>query len=240
MRQAAFIVTPQDILISPASSGTNVIQNAIQPLPTGISELGIHRASGTFLMGSVAGGTNAAHLELCGSQFRLTRGILEILAVRLDTGESDYCRLRFNLPPRSDLSPYTLGSLAAAMSIGDTSAVITPGTNSAGVLLPGVGVTIGGNTLVVQSYDSGSMTLTFYTPATAAATSGTGIYGQADVAIIDDFATSDIFYSPFANGAAIDMQTTAYTDGADPAVPIAVTFWSTDTLFFDGSYLNTL
>ena len=230
----AFVVTPQALAATAAAKGASVVANAVHPLSTGLSELGVHRSSGSFLLGSTALGTNGNRLQLCGSSERATRGIMEILATRLDSGETDYCRLRFTLPPRLDVGPAGLGTLAADLDVGNASVPITPGSRSEVALRPGLAVEIGANRLVVERYDPKSRTLTFHTGARARARRGTGISAPGALKIVDRFAGADIFEEPYLNGTAIELRTTLYADGASAPTPIAVTFWSTDTLYFEG------
>ena len=229
----AFVVTPQSLAAVPAATGASLVANAVHPLSTGLSELGVHRSSGSFLLGSIALGTNGNRLQLCGSAERPTRGIMEILATRLDTGESDYCRLSFALPPRLDVTPAGLGKLAADLDAGNASVALTPGSVSTQALLPGVTLAIGDNRLVVHRYDPTSRTLTFHTGARARAPAGSGISAPAALTIVDRFSGGEIFEPPYVNGAAIELKTALYPDGAAAPTPIAVTFWSTDTLYFD-------
>ena len=230
----AFVVTPQALAATAAAKGASVVANAVHPLSTGVSELGVHRSSGSFLLGSTALGTNGNRLQLCGSSERATRGIMEILATRLDTGETDYCRLRFTLPPRLEVGPAGLGTLAAGLDVGNASVPIAPGSRSEAALRPGLAVEIGANRLVVERYDPKSRTLTFHTGARTRARSGTGISASGALKIVDRFASADIFEEPYLNGTAIELRTTLYPDGASAPTPIAVTFWLTDTLYFEG------
>jgi hypothetical protein len=185
-------------------------------------------------MGSAALGSNRDRLQLCGSPGRPSRGIMEILATRLDTGESDYCRLRFSLPPWLDVSPASLGSTAATLEVGQSAVAVIPGETALLAFLPGQTLRIGGNRLVVRGYDAGSRTLRFYTGATVPAAAGMAIAGQGDLKVVENFASADILHPPALNGAAIELRTSLYADGAPAPTPIAVTFWSTDTLYFDG------
>jgi len=186
-------------------------------------------------MGSAAEGSNGNRLQLCGSQERQARGIMEILATRLDTGATDYCRFFFSLPPRFDPSSAELGRLADELSPGQASAAVIPGNASTRALLPGLAIGIGGSRLVVKRYDSTTRTLAFHTAAMARVPSGTAISAEGELKIVDAFAGSAIFEPPIVNGPTIELRTTLYADGSPTAIPIAVTFWSTDTLYFDGS-----
>ena len=233
-RNAAFVVTPQALAAVAAGKGASLVADAVHPLTIGFTELGIHRSSGSFLLGSAALGTGGNRLQLCGSSERATRGIMEILAVRLDTGESDYCRLSFALPPRGETAAAGLGRLAADLDTGNASVAITPGGASAAALKPGVTLAIGANRLVVHRYDAASRTLSFHTGAVARAPAGSELSAPAALAILDRFRSGAIFEPPYLNGAAIELKTPLYPDGSPSPVPIAVTFWSTDTLYFDG------
>lgn len=201
---------------------------------SGFVDQGVHRVGDTFLFGANRGVPNENRLLLVNNNQRAVWADIELFAARLDNGDSDYAKIRVHLVPfTNSASP---GSLAQALRPGDTAVTIAPAAGLIPIqaLNPGVRVAVGGNRLVVRSYDAKAHRLAFWTGATAEAAPGTVVTTEMALTVLADFA-SGILKTPTVSGHAIAIDCPLFARDSTAPVPVLLTYSVVETVYFDGS-----